>query len=148
MRNVYLCFLILLAFSLIFSFVHWLLLWACLLIKTGFFYNTTWSLRRGEILPKLEFLPWVLCFFLEFCAWVLVFSTIGVKTKSLNCQLNCVAWIAQTWRRLLFICASSLHLHNLVLISFISVYITTPIFAFYRIGVKPEEKSWTLKSCP
>ena len=32
--------------------------------RAGFFYNITWYLRRGKILPHLEFFPWVLSFFL------------------------------------------------------------------------------------
>ena len=40
----------------------------------------------GNILPKVEFFPWVfsLSFLLEFCPWVLVFSAAGVKKKSLT----------------------------------------------------------------
>ena len=30
------------------------------------FFNTTWEVRRGKILPGLEFFPWVLSFLLEF----------------------------------------------------------------------------------
>ena len=44
-----------------------------LCIRQAFCFNITWSLRRGKILPKLEFFPWVLSFILEFCFFTEVF---------------------------------------------------------------------------
>ena len=35
-------------------------------LTQAFCFNITWSLRRGKILPKLEFFPWVLSLILEF----------------------------------------------------------------------------------
>ena len=42
-------------------------------LSQAFCFNITWSLRRGKILPKLEFFPWVLSFILEFCFCTEVF---------------------------------------------------------------------------
>ena len=40
------------------------------------FFNTTWEVRRGKILPGLEFFPWVLSFLLEFWVFPWVFRIV------------------------------------------------------------------------
>ena len=45
-------------------------------LHQAFFYNTTWYLRRGNILPALEFFAWVSSFFFEFWYFYWILSLI------------------------------------------------------------------------
>ena len=60
----------------------------------AFCFNITWSLRRGKILPKLEFFPWVLSFILEFRFFTEVFSKNCSKVSKIEdfCFQNSCSW--------------------------------------------------------
>ena len=59
------------------------------MISSGFFFNTTWEGGRGQVLPDVEFFPWVLSFFLEFWEFLLSFGkNITLFPKNLKILTN------------------------------------------------------------